>query len=132
LVALLWALEHLAAAPPFAVRIVLTADEEVDSPSGATIVREATAGALVFALEPPLPNGTLKVGRRGVGRERPITGREAHAGLDANLPGAAGIPTVDGLGPRGHGAHAEDETVELPSIVTRGRLLQALLTTPLP
>jgi glutamate carboxypeptidase len=46
---------------------------------------------------------------------------------DANLTGALGIPTVDGLGPRGRGAHAPDETVELPSIGARGELLAALL-----
>jgi glutamate carboxypeptidase len=42
-------------------------------------------------------------------------------------PGPLGVPTVDGLGPRGHGAHAPDETVELPSIRARGELLAALL-----
>jgi glutamate carboxypeptidase len=229
------------------VRIVLTADEEIGSPDGARVVlAHADGAAAVYALEPPLPGGALKVGRRGVARVRiSVRGREAHAGLearrgvsaidelcdqlatlrgpnvnvgrieggtranvvaghasaelglrfatpqeevavftavdaltpvrggaeisvevlsrrpawepsgstelaehvqavakrlgetigaavspgagDANLTGALGIPTVDGLGPRGHGAHAPDETVELSSIKARGELLAALL-----
>jgi glutamate carboxypeptidase len=229
------------------VRIVLTADEEIGSPDGGRVVlAHADGAAAVYGLEPPLPRGALKVGRRGVARVRiTVRGREAHAGLqaghgvsaidelcdqlaalrapnvnvgrieggtranvvpghasaelglrfatpqeeaalfatingltpmrsgaelrvevlsrrpaweasasrelagyvqavakrlgetigagvspgagDANLTGALGIPTVDGLGPRGHGAHAPDETVELPSIRARGELLAALL-----
>ena len=249
LVALLLALNRLRGkALPRPVRIVLTADEEIGSPDGARVVdAQATGAVAVYALEPPLANGTLKVGRRGVARIRlTVRGREAHAGLDAtkgvsaidelvdqvaalrrsnvnvgtiaggtranvvaghataelglrfatpeeeaaifaridaltpirdgatievetlsrrpawepsasaelaghvraaaqqlgetigaaispgagdaNLTGARGIPTVDGLGPRGHGAHAPDETVELPSIKARGELLAHLLT----
>ena len=248
LVALLYAMRLLrgrALGRP--VRIVLTADEEIGSPDGRRVVlAHADGAAAVYALEPPLPRGALKVGRRGVARVRvTVRGREAHAGLqasrgvsaieelcdqlatlrgpninvgrieggtranvvagqasaelglrfatpqeeaalfatidglspirsgaelsvevlsrrpaweasasrelaehvqsvakrlgetigagvspgagDANLTGALGVPTVDGLGPRGHGAHAPDETVELPSIRARGELLAALL-----
>lgn len=260
IVALLHAIRSLPAGPLHPVRIVLVADEEVGSPSGAAVVEQECAGAAaVLALESPLAEGTLKVGRRGVARVRlDVTGRAAHAGLDAaagvsaidelvdqlgrlraaapdspdfslnvgrisggtranvvaaaasaelglrfvdddaetvlrrsiaaltpirpgatldttvlsrrpaweptaskalaahvlavagavgeprlrtavsggagdaNLTGALGIPTVDGLGPRGHGAHAPDETVELPSILQRGELLAALLTRELP
>ncbi len=259
LVALLWALRTLDGEPALPLRIVLTADEEIGSPSGAAVVAEACDGAVAaLALEPPLANGTLKVGRRGVARVLlSVTGREAHAGLDAadgvsavdelvdqlirlrgsvpdrlagavnvgrvaggsranvvagqasaelglrftsaedeallgaalaaltpiradarleletlshrpawepdgsrvladhvvavaarlgedvttavsggagdaNLTGARGIPTVDGLGPRGRGAHAPDETVEVPSILARARLLRELFATPLP
>lgn len=248
LVALLYALRLLRGRTlPRPVRIVLTADEEIGSPDGARVVLAHADGAVaVYALEPPLPGGALKVGRRGVARVRiTVRGREAHAGLearrgvsaidelcdqlaalrapnvnvgrieggtranvvaghasaelglrfatpqeeaarfaavegltpirsgaqigvevlsrrpaweatasnglaehvqavarglgetigaavspgagDANLTGARGVPTVDGLGPRGHGAHAPDETVELPSIKARGELLAALL-----
>lgn len=260
IVGLLHAIRSSPAGPWHPVRIVLVADEEVGSPSGAAVVeRESTDATAVLALESPLAEGTLKVGRRGVARVRlEVTGRAAHAGLDAaagisaidelvdqlaslraavpdsldfslnvgrisggtranvvaasasaelglrfvdddaeavvtraldaltprrggarltrevlsrrpaweptaskalaahvlavaaevgepglrtavsggagdaNLTGALGIPTVDGLGPRGHGAHAPDETVELPSILRRGELLAALLTRELP
>ena len=50
------------------------------------------------------------------------TGVSGGAG-DANLTGARGITTVDGLGPRGFGAHASDESIEMPSICARGALL---------
>jgi glutamate carboxypeptidase len=255
---LLWVLHHLDETPHRPVRIVLTADEEIGSPSGADVVRAECAGAAaVLALEPPLAAGRLKVGRRGVSRvELLVTGREAHAGLDpeagvsaidelvdqlvilrerlperptrsvnvgrfrggsganvvagqagaelglrfttdaderelravlddltpvragahvavrtltrrpaweptssralaehvvatagalgervdvavsggagdANLPGSLGLPTVDGLGPRGGGAHAPDERVELATLLPRARLLRELLTKPL-
>jgi glutamate carboxypeptidase len=230
------------------VGIVLTADEELGSPDGARLVAaQADGAAAVYALEPPLRGGMLKVGRRGVARVRlTVRGREAHAALnatagisaidelidhlaalrrpgvnvgtlaggtranvvagaataevglrfatpddeaaifavlgrlapirdgavvqvevlsrrpawepsasqaladhvravaqdlgetigagvspgagDANLTGALGIPTVDGLGPRGRGAHSRDETVVLSSIPARGELLARLLT----
>lgn len=259
LAALLWAVRRLDRPLPQPVRIVVTADEEVGSPSGGAVVRAACAGAgAVFALEPPLAEGRLKVGRRGVARILlEVTGRESHAGLDAasgisaldeivdqllivrnelpatpqrsvnvgrvaggtranvvagraeaelglrfateqdeqevrrvldalrperdgarvavrtlshrpawepsgslalarhvlaaaerlgervatgvsggagdaNITGAMGIPTVDGLGPRGRGAHAPDEAVEVPSILQRARLLRELLSTAVP
>ena len=259
LVSLLWAIEHLDAPPAAPLHILITADEEVGSPSGGALVSAACSGArAVFALEPPLPHGRLKVGRRGVARVAlRVRGREAHAGLDptagvsavdelvdqlvavraalpptparslnvgridggtranvvagaataelglrfatredeeavfaaldalhavragavleqerlsyrpawepsaslalaahvqavsarlgepvetgvsggagdANLTGALGIPTVDGLGPRGKGAHAPDETVELPSVLQRAELLRALFQERLP
>lgn len=257
LVILIGALRRLdsAARRPRPLRIVITADEEVGSPDGGRVVESACADvAEVFALEPPLPAGRLKVGRRGVALVRvEVTGREAHTGLDlekgvsaiselmaqlrsveqrfpptsaaslnigtitggtrpnvvagrawaevglrfatpederrivgsltsltatrpgatvtgalighrpawepsqsmalaaqvvalaaalgeeidtgvsggagdANLTGAAGIPTVDGLGARGHGAHSADETVELSSIPQRTELLYRLIT----
>ena len=258
LVALLRALRDLDE-PGRPLHILITSDEEVGSPSGGPVVERECAGAVaVFALEPPLSEGRLKVGRRGVARVAlRVSGREAHAGLDAasgvsaidelvdqlaavraalpstparsvnvgrvaggtranvvagaaeaelglrfatpaderdvfaaldalrpirdgahldlerlsyrpawepsqsrdlarhvqalaaalgedvdtgvsggagdaNLTGAHGVPTVDGLGPRGCGAHAPDESVELPSILARARLLRALFADPLP
>jgi glutamate carboxypeptidase len=46
---------------------------------------------------------------------------------DGNLTAAAGIPTLDGLGPRGGGAHARDEHVELDDLPRRAALLALLL-----
>ena len=95
IVALLHAIRSTPAGPLHPVRIVLVADEEVGSPDGADVVREQCDGvAAVLALESPLAQGTLKVGRRGVARIRlDVTGRAAHAGLDA----AAGVSAVDEL-----------------------------------
>jgi glutamate carboxypeptidase len=77
------------------VRIVVTADEEVGSPSARELVIAESAGVLAaFGLEPPHPNGDLKTARRGSSRVRiEVTGREAHAALD---PGA-GISAIDEL-----------------------------------
>ena len=46
---------------------------------------------------------------------------------DGNTTSAAGTPTLDGLGPIGGGAHAEDEWLEIESIVPRVTLLAALI-----
>ncbi|MFI5006526.1 MAG: M20 family metallopeptidase [Solirubrobacterales bacterium] len=47
---------------------------------------------------------------------------------DGNFTAAAGIPTLDGLGPRGGGAHARDEHVFLSDLPRRAALLAGLLT----
>jgi glutamate carboxypeptidase len=46
---------------------------------------------------------------------------------DGNTTSAAGTPTLDGLGPIGGGAHAEDEWLDLDSVVPRVTLLAALI-----
>jgi len=47
---------------------------------------------------------------------------------DGNFTAAAGIPTLDGLGPAGGGAHARDEHVLVPELALRAALVAALLT----
>ena len=49
---------------------------------------------------------------------------------DGNFTAAAGIPTLDGLGPRGGNAHARDEFVSLSDLPRRAALLAALATEP--
>jgi glutamate carboxypeptidase len=46
---------------------------------------------------------------------------------DGNLTAAAGVPTLDGLGPRGDGAHARHEHVLVGDLVPRAALLAALV-----
>jgi glutamate carboxypeptidase len=48
-------------------------------------------------------------------------------GSDGNFTGALGIATLDGLGPRGDGAHTLDEHIVIASLPERGRLLAGLL-----
>ena len=48
-------------------------------------------------------------------------------GSDGNLTGALGVPTLDGLGIPGHGAHADHEHIEVDAIGERAALLTALL-----
>jgi glutamate carboxypeptidase len=51
---------------------------------------------------------------------------------DGNLTAAAGVPTLDGLGPRGDGAHAGDEHVLLSDLPRRAALVLALARVPGP
>jgi glutamate carboxypeptidase len=64
------------------VRVVLTADEEIGSPTGRRALERAAAGAAAaFVVEPPNSKGNLKTARKGLGRFRiRIAGRSAHAG----------------------------------------------------
>jgi glutamate carboxypeptidase len=48
-------------------------------------------------------------------------------GSDGNITSALGIPTLDGLGPMGEGAHAIHEQVVISSIAARAAMLDALL-----
>jgi len=57
----------------------------------------------------------------------PIHGVRVGGTSDANFTAALGIPTLDGLGAIGHGAHAVDEAVEEAGIAPRLALLVALL-----
>lgn len=57
--------------------------------------------------------------------------RPANGAGDTNFTGSAGIPTLDGLGPRGAGAHARGEYVELSSMLQRAELCAALICAPM-
>lgn len=52
---------------------------------------------------------------------------ETGGGSDANTTAAAGVPSVDGLGPVGGNDHTPAEYIELSSIVPRTTLLAALV-----
>ncbi|MFE6995944.1 M20/M25/M40 family metallo-hydrolase [Microbacterium sp. NPDC057659] len=58
---------------------------------------------------------------------QPVDGRPADGAGDANLLGSLGIPTIDGFGPRGGGAHAVGEHASLSSLAARIDLLEAVL-----
>ncbi len=53
----------------------------------------------------------------------PLTG----GGSDGNFTGAMGIPTLDGMGADGHGAHALDEHILVSSLAPRARTWVKLL-----
>jgi glutamate carboxypeptidase len=57
--------------------------------------------------------------------EVPLTG----GGSDANFTAPLGVPTLDGLGIDGDGAHTLHEHVYVSSIVPRARLMEGLLKT---
>ena len=56
-----------------------------------------------------------------------LTEGSTGGGSDGNFTAALGIPTLDGLGARGGGAHADDEHILIDSLPERAALLAALL-----
>lgn len=62
---------------------------------------------------------------RGLGFE--IGHASAGGGSDGNFTGAMGVPTLDGLGVEGAGAHTLEEHIVVDSLVRRGRLMAGLL-----
>lgn len=56
-----------------------------------------------------------------------ITGKRVGSGSDGNLTSALGIPTIDGLGPRGGNLHEADEYLRIDTLVPRTKLLAALI-----
>jgi glutamate carboxypeptidase len=58
-----------------------------------------------------------------------IAHQSSGGGSDGNFTGAMGIPTLDGLGVAGAGAHTLDEHIAIGSLVPRARLLAGLFAT---
>lgn len=105
--------------------------------------------AAMAALQPVLPGAQIRVDG---GWNRPPLERKATAALftqvqaigrqlglelaegstgggsDGNFTGALGIPTLDGLGTPGDGAHADHEHIVVAEIPVRAALLAAVLT----
>ncbi len=104
----------------------------------------------ILSLQPVLPGAQLQItgGWNRPPLERKVTGalferaREigkrlgldlkeggTGGGSDGNLTGALGVPTLDGLGVPGAGAHADHEHIEVAGIAGQAALLVALLMT---
>jgi glutamate carboxypeptidase len=66
----------------------------------------------------------LEIGRR---LNLELTEGSSGGGSDGNFTAAMGVPTLDGLGARGGGAHADDEHVIVASLPERAGLLFGLL-----
>ncbi len=62
---------------------------------------------------------------RGLGYA--INPQSSGGGSDGNFTGAMGIPTLDGLGVAGAGAHTLDEHIQIDSLAYRGKLMAGLL-----
>jgi glutamate carboxypeptidase len=65
------------------------------------------------------------IAARTLGME--LTEGSTGGGSDGNFTAAIGVPTLDGLGVRGGGAHADDEHILIDSLSERAELLGALL-----
>lgn len=73
----------------------------------------------------PLLDRMIRAGERV---EQVVDGRPAAGAADTNTSGSLGLPTLDGLGPDGGGAHARDERMIVESLYERIELLYAFLT----
>ena len=97
-------LEAIRRATPLrrSVSVLITADEEIGSPTARKVIARAAEGAAAaFVCEPPDSRGNLKTARKGIGRFRlRITGRPAHAGDPKN--GASAIEELARLTLRLH------------------------------
>ncbi|NBP49860.1 MAG: M20/M25/M40 family metallo-hydrolase, partial [Actinobacteria bacterium] len=56
-----------------------------------------------------------------------LAGVSVGGGSDGNFTAAAGVPTLDGLGAVGGGAHADHEWVDVASMGVRAALVAALV-----
>ncbi|MDF3301422.1 M20 family metallopeptidase [Streptomyces tropicalis] len=77
---------------------------------------------------PPMP-GTASVGLFELARRlRPgIEGKAVGGGSDGNFTAALGVPTLDGLGAVGGGAHADHEYLLVDAMEERARLVTELV-----
>jgi glutamate carboxypeptidase len=57
----------------------------------------------------------------------PLAAAATSGGSDGNFTAGLGIPTLDGLGPLGDGAHARGEWVSLESVITHSVLVSGLI-----
>lgn len=68
---------------PGGVAVVLTADEEIGSPTSRGLIEDTARGARAALVLEPSAKGALKVARKGTSMyEVHVTGRSAHAGLE--------------------------------------------------
>jgi glutamate carboxypeptidase len=56
-----------------------------------------------------------------------INPQSSGGGSDGNFTGAMGVPTLDGLGVAGSGAHTLDEHILVDSLASRGKLMAGVL-----
>ena len=57
-----------------------------------------------------------------------VEGCSVGGASDGNFTAALGVPTLDGLGAVGHGAHTPDEWIDVASLPDRARLIAAVLS----
>ena len=88
-----------------------TVTRPVWEPDARTLALHARAEALAKQIGIPLPH------------------RSAGGGSDGNFTGAAGVPTLDGLGVLGASGHTLEEHLLIDSLLSRGRLLAGLIAT---
>ncbi|HEY0619513.1 MAG TPA: M20/M25/M40 family metallo-hydrolase [Kribbella sp.] len=71
--------------------------------------------------------GKIVTAGRSVGQQ--VGGRPAAGAADTNVTGSLGVPSLDGFGPRGKGAHATHEQIIAAGLPERAALVAAVITT---
>jgi glutamate carboxypeptidase len=85
-------------------------------PNRPALERSSSSGLLARAVHLAVENELAPIASMAVG-----------GGSDGNFTAALGIPTLDGLGAVGGGAHADDEHVDIAALPGRVALLAALV-----
>jgi glutamate carboxypeptidase len=112
--------------------------EDLDAGIAAMLNLRATSNEVQFKVsrgvtrpvwEPDAKVMALYESARGVaaGLGYAISSQSSGGGSDGNFTGAMGIPTLDGLGVAGAGAHTLDEHIQIDSLAYRGKLMAGLL-----
>lgn len=118
------ALDVRAADPSELVRV------EADLAAAARAAEQAVPGCTVTVLgginRPPM-TPAVELFELAQRLSPGIQGVSVGGGSDGNFTAGAGVPTLDGLGAVGDGAHAEGEHVLLSAMEPRARLLAALI-----
>lgn len=104
---------HLAGAAAVDPRVTLTVDGGVNRPP-----LEAEQSRELFRIAQAV------AASRGLGELREVA---AGGASDGNFTAAVGVPTLDGLGPLGGGAHARSEWASLASVVERSLLIAGIV-----
>ena len=90
---------------------------------------QVTRGVTRPVWEPDAKGMALYEAARAIARSLgyTISSQSSGGGSDGNFTGAMGIPTLDGLGVAGAGAHTLDEHIQIDSLAYRGKLMAGIL-----
>jgi glutamate carboxypeptidase len=126
------------AAASLAVDVRASSVEEMDRVAAALeslrpVTEGATVRVSVTGVRPPFEESSsaelFATAQRCAAElgQQLLRGVAVGGGSDGNITAALGVPTLDGLGAAGGGAHAEGEWVSVPDIASRTALSAALI-----
>jgi glutamate carboxypeptidase len=103
------------------VRVLITTDEEIGSPTSRTLIEETVRGAAAALVLEPSADGALKSARKGVSMyELVVSGRAAHAGLEPEKGINAGLELAHQLLTLEAVADIEAGTTVTPTLLSAG------------
>ena len=103
------------------VRLLLTSDEEIGSPTSRDIVLAAARGCRATLVCEPSAAGALKTARKGIALyELTVSGRAAHAGLEPEKGANAGVALAHAVLRAAELGRADLGTTVTPTIMSAG------------